>query len=127
MNPSKLSIFAVLVTFAAFAASQSTTPMTTSPSDSTTTKNPEEVASRIYDVIRNNRNASKNEIFMKLEDEFNMEMKYVRVNEFSSENCKRIIDSVTKRIQAGDPITTEEFRKFGDSLIQKWRASKIGR
>lgn len=113
--------------FIACAAAQSTTPSTTPPS---TTKSgapssppkPEDCAAKIYSQIKGFK-GSKDDLFKRLEDQFNVDMKNMKVTAFNQDNWNSVVDLVSKRIARDDPITVDDFKKFADNLINKWRAS----
>ncbi|CAG9810170.1 unnamed protein product [Chironomus riparius] len=125
MSTSTIVITAILIVISTLPSTIKSQTTTTSPSPNmptTTTKNPEDCANRIYSTIRGFR-GTKEELFKKLEAQFNMEMKGIRVNEFSNENYKKVTDTVAKRLSRDDIINVEDFRKFADTMIQKWRAT----
>lgn len=113
----KLSIF--LVGFlVAFTAAQSTTP---SGAPAAPPK-PEECATKIYSTIKGFK-GSKDDLFKRLEEEFNVNMKNMKVTTLNQDNWNTIVDLVSKRITKDDPITVDEFKKNADNLINKWRAN----
>ena len=127
MSQSIIIVAAILIVISTLPSTIKPQTTTTSapssmPNMPTTTKNPEDCANRIYLTIKGFK-GTKDDLFKKLEAQFNMEMKGIRVNEFSNENYKKVTDAVAKKLSKDDIITVEDFRKFADTLIQKWRAT----
>jgi hypothetical protein len=110
----KLTILFLSIGFFVSSEAQSTT--TAAPSG----PKPEETANKIYNLIKGFK-GSKNDLYEKIEDVFNMDVKVMRP--INADILKNIVDSVMKRITKDDLITVEEFRKVADTMIQKWRAT----
>lgn len=113
----KLSIF-IVGFLVAFAAAQTTTPA----SAPTGPPKPEDCAAKIYSQIKGFK-GTKEDLIKRLEERFNIDMKDMKVSAFNQDNWNTVVDLVSKRIAKDDPITVEDFKKFADNAINKWRAS----
>lgn len=114
------------ISISAQTTTTSSTTRSTPPSAMTMTtpsmKSIDENVNRIYAFVKTLKGA-KDLMLKQLDEKIYAEMKTVPNTPATNEYFSKMFDLVSKRLTKDDPLTLEDFKKFADLEIMKWKAT----